>query len=100
MVDAAGNWARGYLRSMLSEKDGTGSSSRLCLVLVVVFTLGFISALVWKIHAPITVPDFCQAVGALGTFVLSTVGVLYGINRLGNFGDNKAATGSQPGAQQ
>jgi hypothetical protein len=59
------------------------------------FVLGFITALVWKVHGPITVAEFCQGVSSLGTFATEFVSVLYGINRLGNWADNKAAAGQQ-----
>ncbi len=89
------NWARGYIRTMLSESDGTGSSSRLCLLLVVVFTLGFVSALLWKIHGPITAAEFSQAVGALTLFATGICGSLYGINRAAEVFNNRA-NGPQP----
>jgi hypothetical protein len=84
------NWARGYLRSMLSEADGTGSSTRFCCVAVIVFTLGFASALIWKIHAPVTVAEFCQALGALTLFATGICGSLYAINRAADVFNNRA----------
>ena len=89
------NWQRPFVRSMLSERDGTASNTRFCLVIVVIFVLGFATALLWKIHAPVTVAEFCQAMGALGTFVTVFGGVLYGINRVAQSFDNRAADGPQ-----
>ena len=40
------NWSRPFFRSMLSESDGNVSSARFCIVLVVVFSLGWVTALV------------------------------------------------------
>jgi hypothetical protein len=74
----------------LQEGDGSQSSSRLCMVLVVVFALGFITALLWKVRGPITVAEFCQAVGSLGMFTGGVCGALYGINRFGECLDNRA----------
>lgn len=90
MVGEGGNWAQGLVRSMLSERDGTGSSTRFCVVATILFTLGFVTALLWKIHGPVTVAEFCQGVGALGMFAGGICGTLYGINRLGNAADNRA----------
>jgi|ERR1700683_310519 len=75
----------------LQESDGSQSSTRLCVVLIVVFSIGFIAALLWKIHAPITVAEFCQAVNALALFAGGVCGSLYGINRFGECLDNRAA---------
>lgn len=63
----------------LQESDGSHSSTRLCVVLIIVFVLGCITALIAKIHAPITVAEFCQAVSALGLFAGGVCGALYGI---------------------
>ena len=74
----------------LQESDGSQSSTRLCIVLIVVFVLGVITALLFKIHAPISVAEFSQAVSALGVFAASVCGALYGINRFGEALDNRA----------
>ncbi len=95
MAGTADNWARGFMRSMLSEADGTASSTRFCTVLVIAFTLGFASALLWKIHAPVTVAEWCQALGALTLFATGICGALYGINRAADVLNNRA-----PGAQR
>lgn len=88
--------ARGaWLRSIFSEADGTGSSTRVYVGLVVSFSLGFVTALLLKVHGPITVSEFCSAVGVLGEFAGGICGALYGINRLGNWADNKAVHGPQ-----
>jgi len=86
VADAAEKKVIGFLQ----ESDGSQSSTRLCVVLVVVFTLGAIAALLWKIHGPITVAEFCQAVGSLGLFASGICGALYGINRAGECFDNRA----------
>lgn len=90
---AESNWARGFFRSMVSEDDGAVSNTRVCIVLTVVFVLGFVTALMWKVRAPVTVAEFCEAVKSLGEFGGGICASLYGINRLGNYGDNRAASG-------
>ncbi|ACO32132.1 MULTISPECIES: hypothetical protein [Acidobacterium] len=88
--EQAGSWARPFLRSMLSEDDGAVSSSRVCVALVIVFVLGFLTALLAKIHAPVTVEEFCRAVESLGMFTGGVTGTLYGINRAGNVFEKRA----------
>jgi hypothetical protein len=60
-------------------------------VAVIAFTLGFLSALLSKIHAAVTVAEFCQATGALALFVTGICGTLYGINRTAEAVNNRAA---------
>jgi hypothetical protein len=44
-----------FLRSQLSEVDGTVSNTRVCVLLVIVFALGWVTALVSKVNRPVTV---------------------------------------------
>jgi hypothetical protein len=59
---------------MLSESDGNVSSARFCIVLVVVFSLGWVTALVLHDRK---LPDL----GAVGGYVTLVCGSLYAINR-------------------
>ncbi len=68
------NWNQPFLRSMLSEPDGNVSSSRFCIVLVVLFSLGWVTGLV--VHDK-KLPDL----GAVGGYVTLVCGSLYAINR-------------------
>jgi len=68
------NWSRPFFRSMLSESDGNVSSSRVCMVLVVVFSLGWVTGLL--LHDK-KLPDL----GAVGGYVTLVCGTLYAINR-------------------
>jgi hypothetical protein len=95
MADAVIGQVEKQVIGFLEESDGSKSSTRLCVVLIVVFVLGFITALLTKVHAPITIAEFAQAVGALGTFCVAVCGALYGINRLGECLDNRAQRGPQ-----
>lgn len=96
MIAPVDNWSRWWLRSMLSESDGSGSSTRFCIVCVIVFTLGFVSALLWKLHGPITVAEFCQALSSLTLFATGICSALYGINRVADAFNNRAKSPEQP----
>ena len=82
-----------FLKSVFSEPDGTGSCSRILMTAIVGFVLGAGTTLVYKIHQPVTVTDLCTFLGTAGTFILSTAGPLYGMNKLAdvmkNNSDNK-----------
>jgi hypothetical protein len=84
------NWSRPFLRSMLSESDGNVSSARFCIVLVVVFSLGWVTGLV--LHDK-KLPDL----GAVGDYVTLVCGSLYAINRGAAVLDRKAQAGTQGG---
>ncbi len=80
------NWSRPFLRSMLSEPDGNVSTTRFCIVLVVVFSLGWVTGLV--VHDK-RLPDL----GAVGTYVTLVCGSLYAINRGASALDHKTQSG-------
>jgi hypothetical protein len=77
------NWGRPFFRSMLSEPDGNVSSSRVCIVLVVIFSLGWVTGLV--LHDK-KLPDL----GAVGGYVTLICGSLYAINRGAAILDHKS----------
>jgi hypothetical protein len=77
------NWSRPFLRSMLSEPDGNVSSARCCIVLVVAFSLGWVTALVAHDKK---LPDL----GAVGGYVTLVCGSLYAINRGAAIFDHKS----------
>jgi hypothetical protein len=64
-----------FFRSVLSESDGTGSWSRCGSLLIVLFTLGWVTHVVCKTHA---IPDLGGATG----FMTVGTGALYGTNKL------------------
>ena len=64
-----------FLKSVLSESDGTGSWTRLGSCLIVLSTLGWITHVVWKTHA---IPDL----GGATAFMTTGSGVMYGTNKL------------------
>ncbi len=67
---------------MLSEPDGNVSSARFCMVLVVVFSLGWVTGLL--VHDK-KLPDL----GAVGGYVTMVCGSLYAINRGATILDHK-----------
>jgi hypothetical protein len=68
---------------MLSEPDGNVSSARFCIVLVVLFSLGWVTGLVFHDKK---LPDL----GAVGGYVTLVCGSLYAINRGAAVLDRKA----------
>jgi hypothetical protein len=80
------NWSRPFLRSLLSESDGNVSSARFCIVLVVVFSLGWVTGLV--VHDK-KLPDL----GAVGGYTALVCGSLYAINRGAAILDHKSQAG-------
>jgi hypothetical protein len=91
-MDVSGKvkWGLRWLPSFLSEPDGTGSSTRLYIGLVVAFVVGAGTALVCKIHQPITVADLNSFLTAAGTFVAVICAPLYGLNKLANVTNNRS----------
>jgi hypothetical protein len=64
-----------FLKSVLSESDGTGSWSRVGSLLIVLSTLIWITHVVWKTHA---IPDL----GGATAFMTAGSGTMYGTNKL------------------
>lgn len=83
------NWERPFLRAMLSESDGTVSSARCCVMLVVLFSLGWVTGLV--LHDK-KLPDL----GAVGSYSTLLCGSLYAINRGAGLLDRKSQNTNQP----
>ena len=64
-----------FLRSILSEPNGSGSTARLCVLLVVIFALLWVTYLVClKREIP--------ALEGLTVWVVGTTTSLYGVNKL------------------
>jgi hypothetical protein len=63
-----------FVRSVLSEADGTGSFSRVAGAAIVLGTLGWVTHVVWHLH---TIPDLTGP----AAFVTTGVGTLYGVNK-------------------
>jgi hypothetical protein len=79
----SGNWAAGFLRSQLSDKDGSVSNTRVLQCLIICHVLGWVSALLffygtitYKTLGTISMTDVVTFVGALGTFTTMLIGTL------------------------
>lgn len=89
----------GFLRSMLSESDGSVSSTRVWIGLVIAFASGWITALVTKVHGPVTLPELGAFVGQVGLYVSGICTTLYGINVAKDVLNKRATGAGQPPAQ-
>jgi hypothetical protein len=87
-----------WLRSAYSESDGTGSSTRVHVGLIIAFTVGVgVSFAVSVHHKLISLGDFDAFLGAAAAFTTATCGALYGINKLGSWAESKTQTPPQAG---
>ena len=78
-----------WLRSVYSEADGNGSSARVHIGLIVIFTLGVgISFAVGVRHKTITLDQFDTFLSSASIFITSTCGSLYAMNKLADYGKN------------
>lgn len=95
----SGNWAAGFLRSQLSDKDGTVSNTKVCLFLIINYVLAWVSALVFVYlkyvlqgHGTVAMADIVAFLGAVGTFATMLCGVLaslkYGSDAINNRAPN------------
>lgn len=92
-----GNWAAGFLRSQLSDKDGTVSNTRVLLALIIGHILAWISALIclyswftFKTHTPVTMTDIVTFLGSVTVFATSLCGTLQLIKTGGDAVNNRA----------
>ncbi len=94
----SGNWAAGFLRSQLSDKDGTVSNTKVCIAMIVVAVLSWVSCLFYKLHTPVTVTDIVTFLGAAGTFAALLCGTLAGL-KYGSDAINNRAPNAGPQIQ-
>lgn len=96
----SGNWAAGFLRSQLSDKDGTVSNTKVCVLMIVTFVCAWVSCLFCKLHTPVTVTDIVTFLGAAGTFTALVCGTLaglkYGSDAINNRAPNASAQVQPP----
>lgn len=78
-----------FVRSIFTGDNGGGSSSRLCVVSIVAFVIGAGAALLYKMHSPVTMKDFIDFLGAAGTFIATSCGPLYLINKSAEVVNNR-----------
>lgn len=80
-----------WLRSTYSESDGAGSSTRLHIGLLTVFVITVGVSFTHLVHLKvITMEQFNAFLGAGATFLVTTAGPLYGINKLADWASTKA----------
>jgi hypothetical protein len=89
-----GNWAAGFMRSQLSDKDGTVSNTKVCILMTVTSVLTWVSCLLWKLHTPVTVTDIVTFIGAAGTFTALIVGTMAGMKYTADAVNNRAPNAS------
>jgi hypothetical protein len=98
----SGNWAAGFLRSQLSDKDGTVSNTKVCVLIVVIAVVSWVSCLLYKLHAVVTVTDIVTFLGSAGTFATMLCGTLaalkYGADSINNRAPNAQAQVQPPDA--
>ena len=97
----SGNWAAGFLRSQLSDKDGTVSNTKVLLFLLVNYVLVWVSALVGMYvryvllgKAPISMADITSFLSSVGTFAALLSGVLGGMKYTADAVNNRAPNAS------
>jgi hypothetical protein len=96
----SGNWAAGFLRSQLSDKDGTVSNTKVCVLMIITAVLSWVSCLFYKLHTPVNVTDIVTFLGAAGTFTALVCGTLaglkYGSDAINNRAPNASAQVQPP----
>jgi hypothetical protein len=80
-----------FLKEQLSERDGTASNTRVCILLVICFASGWITALVTKVHGPVSLPELGAFVGQVGLYVGGICTTLYTVNAAKDVLNNRAA---------
>jgi hypothetical protein len=109
--EVSGNWAAGFFRSQLSDKDGTVSNTKVLIFLIVNNVLIWISALialyaryVLKEKTGINMTDIVTFLGAVGTFATLLCGTLaglkYGSDAINNHAPNATPQVQPPDAAQ
>lgn len=79
-----------FIKTCYSEPSGNGSSTRIHIGAIFAFVLGVgvsFSVLVHK--GRITIDQFNQYLSSGGTFILTTAGPLYGVNKAADWAKNK-----------
>ena len=85
-----------WLKSIWSEPDGTGSSTRIHCSALIAFVIACGISLAVLVHRRvITVEQFDGFLGAAATFTSVTAGPLYGLNKLSDWAKSKQQNGQQ-----
>jgi hypothetical protein len=85
-----------WLRSVYSESDGNGSSTRLHIAAIFAFTLGCGISFAWLVHKKtITIEEFDAFLVSATAFITGTAGPLYGVNKLADWAKSNKQNGPQ-----
>lgn len=80
-----------FIKSIFSEPDGNGSSSRVLIAIIVAFILGVGVSFATLVHGHKLTPDQFNSFLQQGSnFILTTCGPLYGINKITDVIKNKS----------
>jgi hypothetical protein len=85
-----------WLRSVLSERDGTGSTTRVLMFVLVIAAIVWSSVLLHDAHArKITIEQFNNYLGSIGQYLTITAGPLYATNKIADCVNNRSNNNSQ-----
>lgn len=89
-----------WLKSILSEPDGTGSSTRVHASLQVLLILCLSASFGYLVHKhTVSLGEFGNWMTCAGTYLTMVTGSSYGINKLADWAKSKG-NGQQPTNQQ
>ena len=88
-----------FWKSVFSEPDGSGSSTRIIMAAFVAFIIGVGCSFGIATHyKKFSIEQFDDFLTTASTFIVTTCAPLYGVNKLADFGKNKTTHDSnQPG---
>ena len=87
-----------WIKSIWSEPDGSGSSTRIHMTAIVAFILGIGISFGVATHCKkITIEEFNNFLSASGAFIVTTCGPLYGVNKVSDYLKNKDKNAGQSG---
>lgn len=79
-----------WLKSVYSEADGTGSSTRVHIAVLIAFIVAVGSSFGVLVHRhTITMEQFDGFLSSGATFITVTCGTLYGVNKVGSWAEKK-----------
>jgi hypothetical protein len=82
--------AFGFFKSMFSESDGTVSSTRVMVSLLITFVIAVGISFAIKVNAKGMSPEqFNEYLRAGSSFILTTCGPLYAVNKVASVMNNK-----------
>ena len=80
-----------WLGSIWSESDGSGSTTRVLMTVLVSFIVGAGTSFTVATHQKIiTIEQFNAFLSAGGSFIALTVPIIYGINKAADWANNAA----------